>query len=1167
MSVGSWKVRRRAVGLIAVVAALAVALPGTAARRPQATAKASPAAGNYIVQLTAQPVASYRGGKPGLAATSPKRTGRRLSKRSSAVRAYRSYLAGQQRAALARLGTAQPRVTYSYRTTFAGFAARLTAKQVTALRRAPEVLRVTRDELRHITSVASDNAALDDATFPDSAAYLNLPEGLWQRLGGSENAGDGVIVGDLDTGIQPGHPSFADDADGYVGPAYSAPPDTWAGTCQTGPGFTAADCNNKLIGARFFVDGFGVENLAPGDALSPRDDDGHGSHTASTAAGNFGVDPSIDGNGLGVNRISGIAPRARISAYKVCWTGAVADGCALQDILAGIEAATDDGVDVINYSVGSDTSTPIGPDSFAFLGATDAGVFVASSAGNAGPDASTVGDPASVPWVISVAAATNSRTFESTATISDGPGSDFDVTGASASTALSTPTALVDAADAAADGVDPAKAELCDEDSLDPADVGGAVVLCKRGLEAGRIAASKNVQAAGGVGMILYNATEPNDLGAYPYWLPTVAVDHADGLAIKQAIDDPASEAKATISAGTAAATDGAVLAAFSSRGPQGAVANIAKPDVAAPGVNILAAAADQTPPGGDIKPGRLFQVISGTSMSSPHVAGAAALLTQLHPTFSSAALKSSLMTTANPDVKREDGTTPADPFDTGSGQIDPNAAADPGLVLETGTNDYFEYLEEVDPADFPGDGATIKPADLNVASISNATLAGSASTRRTFTSVDSVTRRWTVAAQGLEGITTTPSVDAFTIKPGQTQEVGLDFLVTSAPVDHYRFGALVLTSGDRTVRLPISLQPTKVAVPTPVTVSTDQVAGTQGIPVKAGYTGQLSALGHGLAPAQIKAGETIERSPSGGPDPGGVDPGTRMYTYDVPASAQLFLTRLENVDGGDPSTDLDLYVYRDANGDGKFTVDEIVALSASGTSKEHVELSDPAAGHYGVEVVGFGTQTPVSTYDLVSGVVADATPDQADAGPSITVGGDPKDVTPGATPSLDLAWSNVTGKGRYFGVVTYHDSGSPTAGNAIATSIVELEQTADHTPPPPGGGGGGAGGTTPPTNPPTGSKPKLKLTLSSARLKGRTLTLRLRASHRARIRTTASRLKHKVASAKVRTVTTRTRVLRVKLNRRLKKGRTYTIRIAAYSGKRLAASDSVKLKVRKTQR
>jgi hypothetical protein len=349
--------------------------------------------------------------------------------------------------------------------------------------------------------------------------------------------------------------------------------------------------------------------------------------------------------------------------------------------------------------------------------------------------------------------------------------------------------------------------------------------------------------------------------------------------------------------------------------------------------------------------------------------------------------------------------------------------------------------------------------------------------------------------------------VDAFTIKPGQTQEVGLDFLVTSAPVDHYRFGALVLTSGDRTVRLPISLQPTKVAVPTPVTVSTDQVAGTQGIPVKAGYTGQLSALGHGLAPAQIKAGETIERSPSGGPDPGGVDPGTRMYTYDVPASAQLFLTRLENVDGGDPSTDLDLYVYRDANGDGKFTVDEIVALSASGTSKEHVELSDPAAGHYGVEVVGFGTQTPVSTYDLVSGVVADATPDQADAGPSITVGGDPKDVTPGATPSLDLAWSNVTGK------------------------------------------------------------PKLKLTLSSARLKGRTLTLRLRASHRARIRTTASRLKHKVASAKVRTVTTRTRVLRVKLNRRLKKGRTYTIRIAAYSGKRLAASDSVKLKVRKTQR
>jgi subtilisin family serine protease len=126
-----------------------------------------------------------------------------------------------------------------------------------------------------------------------------------------------VIVDVIDTGIQPGHPSFADDpADGFTGPAYGPAPDTWGGTCQTGPGFTAGDCNNKLIGARFYVSGFGTANLATGSHLSPRDDEGHGSHTASTAAGNFGVDPEIDGNDLGVNRISGIAPRARVAALQ-----------------------------------------------------------------------------------------------------------------------------------------------------------------------------------------------------------------------------------------------------------------------------------------------------------------------------------------------------------------------------------------------------------------------------------------------------------------------------------------------------------------------------------------------------------------------------------------------------------------------------------------------------------------------------------------------------------------------------------------------------------------------------------------------------------------------------------------------------------------------------------
>ena len=564
------------------------------------------------------------------------------------------------------------------------------------------------------------------------------------------------------------------------------------------------------------------------------------------------------------------------------------------------------------------------------------------------------------------------------------------------------------------------------------------------------------------------------------------------------------------------------------------------------------------------LKPGRLFQVISGTSMSSPHVAGAGALLTQLHPTFSSAALKSSLMTSADADVKREDGTTQADPFDAGSGQIDPNAAADPGLVLDASTDDYFEYLEAVGVV--AGDGQPIQPADLNLASISNSAVAGSASTSRTFTSVDSAATRWTVEVQGVDGFTVTPSIDEFTIKPGQSREIGLDILVGDAPLEEYAFGALVLSDGERTVRLPISLRPTALAAPPAVGIETDQESGSQTISVRAGFTGQLSAAGLGLAAPDVKAGETVGLSPSGGQDPGGEEPGTKMYTFDVPDPSQLFTTRLANVDGGDTSTDLDMYVYRDANDDEAFDLTELIDFSASASSDEQVQLPDPEPGRYGVEIVGFATQTPVSTFDLETWVVSDATPDDEPGdGPALKVSGEPATVATADEVDLSVDWSDVKAKGTYMGVVTYHDGATP-ADDRLGSTIVELVKTADSpVPEPPGGPGGG--GTPPPTIPPPGGQPrppKLQLNLTSARLKGRTLTLRLRSNRRVKVRTTVRRSGRKVASAPSRTVRPTTRVLRVRLNRRLRRGRTYTVRIAAYAGRRLADADSVRLRLRR---
>jgi hypothetical protein len=330
------------------------------------------------------------------------------------------------------------------------------------------------------------------------------------------------------------------------------------------------------------------------------------------------------------------------------------------------------------------------------------------------------------------------------------------------------------------------------------------------------------------VGMILYNADDAQETVADVYFVPGIHVSHQDGLAIKALIDDPASDAKAAISDSTAIDTAPAVLAQFSSRGPQTAVPDLAKPDVTAPGVNILADAADEIAATPDVVPGHVFQLLSGTSMASPHVAGAGALLTQLHPTWSSAAIKSALMTTADPDVKKEDGTTPADAFDAGSGEIDPTAAAEPGLVVDATTNDYFDYLESVGVVE--PDGTVTQPKDLNVPSISNSALAGVGSTTRTFTSVDSVTRRWTVEVNGLPGITVTPSTHQFVIKPGQSQPIDLDFQVTTAPVNQYQFGELVLSSTDRQVRVPISIKPTPIAVADTIDVTTAKAAGSQSI-------------------------------------------------------------------------------------------------------------------------------------------------------------------------------------------------------------------------------------------------------------------------------------------------------------------------------------------------
>lgn len=371
-------------GAGAVLAPLTFGLPSWAS--PEVSAAQD---GSYIVMLKSKSLAAYDGGVKGLPATSPK-PGQKLSTTSAAAESYIDHLESEQARVLSTTGVDAEAVTAEYTTVFNGFAAELTGRQVEALRKSPDVLYVWEDETRYADTVST----------PD---YLGLrgPGGVWEeQFGGPDNAGSGIVVGVIDTGIWPENPSFA------PLPGDPAPPATWKGTCDSGAD-TPEDnvtCNSKVIGARYYANGTNTSY----DFVSPRDTNGHGSHTAGTAAGNDDVAMSVFGTDMGLG--SGMAPGAQIAVYKALWQTADGRGSgSTANLLSAVDDAVADGVDVINYSVSGSRQYVVDSIELAFLDAADAGVFVSASAGNEGD----VDGPGSVahnsPWVMTVAASTHDR--------------------------------------------------------------------------------------------------------------------------------------------------------------------------------------------------------------------------------------------------------------------------------------------------------------------------------------------------------------------------------------------------------------------------------------------------------------------------------------------------------------------------------------------------------------------------------------------------------------------------------------------------------------------------------------------------------------------------------------------------------------------------------------
>ncbi|WP_460798440.1 S8 family peptidase [Microbacterium sp. GXF0217] len=992
---------------LAAAATLAVLFVGSTATAGFATEEVTPPApvggapGHYIVVMKGDPLATYTGDVAGLRSTKPD-TGDQLDAQSANSQKYVAHLKNEQRKLAKDAGVA-PDATYQV--TLNGFSADLTGAQVDELRTSKEVLGVFPDEIRHPDAVSStDFLGLGD----DSTGS----GGLWEQTGGVDHAGEGVVVGVIDTGIAPENPSFAGDKlkkkdhKKSAGQPYSdgshvfyekSDGGTFRSAIVQGQEWDKHAYSTKLVGAQYFSSGAEAAGFDfQYDYLSPRDGDGHGSHTASTAAGNFGVQASVSGVDFGT--ISGVAPAAKVSAYKACYVGpdplvTTDDICALSDLIGAIDQAVADGVDVINYSIGGGAATTVlAPDDISFFNAAAAGVFVSVSAGNDGPDAATA-DHAS-PWYTTVAASTI-PTWEGTVTF-DG----FAEAGASVSVPFGesvTGPSIYAGDAAAAEG-----AALCLPGSLDAAKVAGHIVVCDRGENA-RAEKSQVVKDAGGIGMVLVNVPGGADsLDNDFHVVPTVHLASVHREAVLAYVQGGTDLPVTLIGENTTGEeTPTPQIAGFSSRGPTYADGtDVMKPDIAAPGVAILAATHNAR------KEAPTYGILSGTSMAAPHIAGLGALYLSERPNAAPAEIKSAMMTTASSTVL-PDGSENTDPFEQGAGQVEPTRFFEPGMLYLNGPTDWAAFLEGKQLAEFDG-VEPIDGSDLNLASISIGTLTSEQTVTRTVTSTAAGTYTASAEVAGLD-VTVEPSTLTFAAA-GETATFTVTVDNVSAPVEQWATGFLTWTGEDREVRSPIAVFP--VTADAPAEVTGTGVDGSATVEVTPGLTGELPLGLSGLTPYQLLVDEANPVDGHSGDENSGDESKNVSWIVDVPEGATLARFDLDSSD--DEGSDLDLTVYRVVSADDLRYYQ--VWQSATGSADEQVTVAAPTAGTYRVVANMYSTTGPM-TWDMSYASVQPAGEGAFTATPN------PLDAVRGEQTSYDLSWSGLTAGSRYLGVVQYGDS------------------------------------------------------------------------------------------------------------------------------------------------
>ncbi|GKV00325.1 hypothetical protein SLEP1_g13034 [Rubroshorea leprosula] len=786
----------------------------------------------YIVTIEGEPIISYRGGENGFEATAVE-SDEKIDTSSEVVTSYARHLERKHDMLLGMLferGTYKK--VYSYKHLINGFAVHVSPEQAETLRRTPGVKSVNRDwKVRRLTT--------------HTPQFLGLPTGVWPTGGGSEKAGENIVIGFVDSGIYPQHPSFATHNTEPYGPLPK-----YRGKCEVDPETKRDFCNGKIIGAQHFAEAAiaaGAFNPAV-DYASPMDGDGHGSHTAAIAAGNNGIPVRMHGHEFG--KASGMAPRARIAVYKALYR---LFGGFVADVVAAIDQAVYDGVDILSLSVGPNSpaattkTTFLNPFDATLLGAVKAGVFVAQAAGNGGPFPKTLVSYS--PWIASVAAAIDDRRYKNHLTLGNGkllPG-----LGLSPSTQPNRTFTMVAANDVLLDSsvLKYSPSDCQRPEVLNKKLVEGNILLCGYSFNfivgsASIKKVSETAKALGAIGFVLAveNVSPGTKFDPVPTGIPGIlltdvskSMDLIDYYNISTPRDwtGRVKSFKAVGSIG-----DGLMpilyksapqVALFSARGPNikdfsFQDADLLKPDILAPGSLIWAA---WSPNGTDESNyvGEGFAMISGTSMAAPHIAGIAALVKQKHPGWSPAAIKSALMTTSTkldragkPLQAQQYSETEAvklveaTPFDYGSGHVNPKAALDPGLIFDAGFEDYLGFL-----CTTPGiDTHEIKnytssacnftmghPSNLNTPTITISHLVRSQTVTRTVTNV-AEEETYVITARMQPSIAIEASPPAMTLRPGASRKFSVTLTVRSV-TGNYNFGEILMKgSRGHKVRIPV---------------------------------------------------------------------------------------------------------------------------------------------------------------------------------------------------------------------------------------------------------------------------------------------------------------------------------------------------------------------------